>query len=136
MVRERRTVATLVYKHDGLAVVVEAQQVLSKIEPRAGKPTGAGHAVEMLDDHVVTSARHDTAKIPDGRPEWLRLIDRPTVQRRVIGHRRVTTVGHETHERGQVRFGDLVGGGLPEGGGHRMRVGFVQSHESKFLNLF
>jgi hypothetical protein len=56
------------------AIIAPLQQVFGVIQPRLGKPAGAGHFVAIAQHHIAFFA-HRTAEIPNFRPEIGGLID-------------------------------------------------------------
>src|SRR6185437_7218724 len=81
-----------------------------------------------IDRHAVPLAtRPDFAKIPHGVPKRFGPVDRPAIERRVVGHAgRLSLVFEalvdEANECGEVRVGDLLGRWLPERCGHGKRM--------------
>jgi hypothetical protein len=113
-VTQGRAATAVVHRDQGRTIVSEAKQVLGIVHSRPGKPFGAGHPVDVLDDGVIAAAGNHAAKVPNGRPKRLRLVDRPLVERGIFLHGRMTSIGHEPHEGHEVRAGDLIGRRLPE----------------------
>ena len=96
--RELPPLAALVTEDDRGSIVVAAQEIFGVVQPRIDEPARAGHAVAVLDDLRGARLRADLAEVPQRAPEILRELDRPAMQRGVVGHRRLVALAHETHE--------------------------------------
>src|SRR5205814_8570678 len=136
-IRQSALPPVLVPEHQRRTIVSKPEQVFGEIQARADEParTELGvrrcHAIASHEDVLPGSATRpfvgdDTAEPPDRRPEVLRPLDGPSIQRR-----EVPTPGRRVSEEPRdVRAGDPLRGRSPErsdGRGGRQLVveGFV-----------
>ena len=64
-------------EHHRGGIITSLQQLLGKVEPGMGKPTGSGHLVPHFDDWLTDHAFREIAEVPQDRPEGFRFGDRP-----------------------------------------------------------
>jgi hypothetical protein len=68
------------FKNQSHLIIPVSQQIFREIQPGTGKPFGAGHFADIIDDLVVGLAGLDIGKVPHGSPEIRDLIDGPLIE--------------------------------------------------------
>ena len=105
-VAEAAAKAGLVPEHQGVGRVAPAQHVLGEIEPRLGKPFGAGHAI-AVDEHALALVRgDDAAEIPHRVPELFGAVHAPIIEFRIGVESELPAPDRAARERGDIRLFD------------------------------
>ena len=105
--------SVLAAKDDCIRIVGASEQVLGEVQARIGKEAGAGHPLAIFEKPFALVA-DDAAEIPDEVPEGGTLVDRPGVQRAVIGEAPAGALGGLRGEAGQRAGGNGLAARLPQ----------------------
>ena len=105
-------------EHDGVGLVLAAQQVFGEVQPGLREPAGTRHAAGVVDRHAARIGADHPAKIPDLAPEGARLLDRPPPKRRHAIEAKAVAAIDAVDESSDPRLIDALGRGLPKHVGH------------------
>ncbi len=112
----RKAALDLVFapEHHRRGGVAPPQQVLGEVEPRLRVPARARHALAVHEDPPALRARAHARELPQRVPKLLGVLDRPTVEGRIVVEPELPVADRLARETREVRFFYALGTGLPE----------------------
>src|SRR6266853_882466 len=101
-------------EHHRRGRVAPPQQVLGEVEPRLRIPARARHPLAVHEDPHALRARAHARELPQRVPELFGVLDRPTVEGRIVVESELPVADRLARETGEVRFFYALGARLPE----------------------
>src|SRR5258708_934867 len=84
--------------------VAPPQQILGEVEPRLRIPARARHTLAVHEDPRALRARAHARELPQRVPKLLRVLDRPTVEGRIVVESELPVADRLAREPRDVRF--------------------------------